>query len=250
MRKNIFGLFIDKILNVPFWVKQVLYLKLTKEMQDKFCEDFLRENSENIFSTFVPILTFKGQTELSEKKCGFDNNIYNFLEACANGQSLLEISVNTFLSMEETAKYFEFCVEQNFLDQPGTKEIKAIAGFISGKYRIGEYFEQNGKINPDQLQNAIQTYEKNSSGENAKNFGQILIDLGYIKKEELIAILILKEEAQKRFIIDYNTVPQIKTVYSNENEQFKQEIKTLTEENKKLKKKMQHLLELVRKNAE
>ena len=115
MKKNIFELFLNKVFNVPFWVKQVMYIKLSDEMQDKACENFLREKKDEIFSTFVPTITFKGKTELSERKYGLDNNIYNFLQCCLNEYSMLEISVNTFLSMEEIAKYYELCLEQNFI---------------------------------------------------------------------------------------------------------------------------------------
>ena len=250
LRKSIFNIFTDKLLSVPFWIKQVLYLKLAKEMQDKFCENFLRENDEEIFSTFVPTLTFKGQSELTEKKCGLDNNIYNFLQYCSDGKSLLEISVNTFMSMEETAKYYELCVEQNFLNLPESKEIHAMAGFISGKFRIGEYFEQNGKITSEQLQNAIEIYENSNKTQNLKLFGEVLAELGYVKEEELKALLLLKAEANKRFILDYNALPKTETAYSSETEKYKQEIRILKEDNIKLKRKMSQLLELVRKHAE
>ena len=59
---------------------------------------------------------------------------------------MLEISVNTFLSMEEVAKYYELCLEQNFIKVPESKEIHAMAGYIAGKFRTGEYFKQKGVI--------------------------------------------------------------------------------------------------------
>jgi len=245
LRKNIFELFLDKVLNVPLWIKQVLYLKLVKEMQHYNCEDFLREKSDDIFSTFVPIMTFKGKTELMERKCGLDNNIYNFLQCCENGYSILEISVNTFLSMEEVAKYYEFCLEQSFVKTPDSQEIHAMAGYISGKFRIGEYFKQRGSITVDQLQKAIL---ENREFED-KKFGEILVELGYIKSEDLMSVLILKEEAQKRFILDYNTLPKPETEYSSSDKKYEEEISSLKDENLKLKQKLVQLLELVKKNA-
>jgi uncharacterized protein YdcH (DUF465 family) len=245
LRKNIFELFLDKVLNVPLWIKQVLYLKLVKEMQHYNCEDFLREKSDDIFSTFVPIMTFKGKTELMERKCGLDNNIYNFLQCCENGYSMLEISVNTFLSMEEVAKYYEFCLEQSFVKTPDSQEIHAMAGYISGKFRIGEYFKQRGTITVDQLQKAIL---ENRDSED-KKFGEILVELGYVKSEDLMSVLILKEEAQKRFILDYNTLPKPETEYSSSDKKYEEEISSLKDENLKLKQKLVQLLELVKKNA-
>ena len=249
MKKNIFYLFFEKILNVPLWIKQVIYLRLAKEMQEYECEDFLRNNPNDTYSTFVPTLTFKGKTELMERKCGLDNNIYNFLQACANEYCMLEISINTFLSMEEVSKYYELCLEQNFIKVPDSKEIHAMAGYIAGKFRIGEYFKQKGVLSVDQLQQAILANRDASEKGQPKKFGEILVELGYVKENDLKAVLILKEEAKKRLILDYNTVPQPETAYTSDSQKFEDEINNLKDENTKLKRKLLQLLELVKRNA-
>lgn len=218
-------------------------------MQEYECEDFLRNNPNDTYSTFVPTLTFKGKTELMERKCGLDNNIYNFLQACANEYSMLEISINTFLSMEEVSKYYELCLEQNFIKVPDSKEIHAMAGYIAGKFRIGEYFKQKGVLSVDQLQQAILANRDASEKGQPKKFGEILVELGYVKENDLKAVLILKEEAKKRFILDYNTVPQPETAYTSDSQKFEDEINNLKDENTKLKRKLLQLLELVKRNA-
>ena len=250
MKQNIFNLFLDKVFNVPFWIKQVMYLKLAAEMRDKACEEFLRNHNDELFSTFFPTLTFKGKTELIERKCGLDNNIYNFLQACANEYSMLEISINTFLSMEEVAKYYELCLEQNFIKKPDSLEIHAMAGFIAGKFRTGEYFKQKGAIDVDQLQHAILAHRDANQNGNTARFGEILISLGYITKKNEKALFILKEEAKKRFILDYNTVPQTDTTFSNDSQKYEEEVAALKDENIKLKRKMLQLLELVKRNGQ
>ena len=249
MKKNILDLFFEKILNVPFWIKQVIYLRLSKEMQEMSCEDFLRNNSDEVFSTFVPTLTFKGKTELMERKCGLDNNIYNFLQGCANEYSMIEISVNTFLSMEEVAKYYELCLEQNFIKVPESKEIHAMAGYIAGKFRIGEYFKQKGTLTVDQLQQAILANRDATESGNPKKFGEILVQLGFVSENNLKSILLLKEKTKKRFILDYNTVPKPETTFTNDSQKFEEEISNLKDENLKLKRKMLQLLELVKRNG-
>lgn len=249
MKKNILDLFLEKVLDVPLWIKQVIYLKLEKEMKELSCDNFLKKHPNDIFSTFVPTLTFKGKTELTERKCGLDNNIYNFLQGCANEYSMLEISVNTFLSMEEVAKYYELCLEQNFIKVPDSKEIHAMAGFIAGKFRIGEYFKQKGVLSVDQLQQAILANRDAQESGNPKKFGEILIELGFIKEDDIKALVILKEEAKKRFILDYNTVPKPETTFTNDNQKYEEEIANLKDENLKLKRKMLQLLELVKRNG-
>lgn len=238
---NTFDLYLKKILNAPLWIKQVIYLKLTKEMRENLCEEDLKNFSDNILSTFVPILTFKGKTELTDKKCGLDNNIYSFLKYCEKGYSMLEISVNTFLSMEETSKYLQFCIEQEFVKTPDVK-LYALLGFIAGKLRVGEYLEKTGIITSEQLETALEKQHDN------EKLGETLISLGFITQKDLKALCILKEEAKKRFILDYNSIPDTKTVFSSDNAKYENEINKLKEENLKLKQKMSSLLRLVKNN--
>ena len=231
LKKNILDLFFEKVMAVPFWIKQYMYLKLSKEMQEMAYENFMRNNPDELVATYVPTITFKGKTELMEHRCGFDNNIYNFLQNCANGYNMLEIAVNSFLSMEEVAKYYEICLEQNFIKNPESKEIHAMVGFIAGKFRTGEYFKQKGVLTVDQLQQAILAHRDAQQSNSPKRFGEI------------------QEEAKKRFILDYNTVPKAEVTYSNENQKYEEEIKNLKDENLKLKRKLLQLLELVKKNS-
>ncbi len=249
MKNNIYELFLNKVLNMPLWIKQALYLKLTQEMTDNCCINSLNSNPQDVFSAYKPTLTFKGKTELLERKCGLDINIYNFLECCANNYSILEISVNTFLSMEEVAKHYELCLEQNFIKAPESKEIAAMAGFIAGKYRIGEYFKQKGMLDVDQLQKAIINYKSTLSSDENIKFGDILAQLNFVNPEEMKALLILKEESKKRFILDYNNIPKPAPVSADEKEGLLKEISSLKEENKKLKQKLLQLLEMVKRNG-
>ena len=92
------------------------------------------------------------KTELSERKCGLDTNIYNFMGNVSSGLNMLEISMNNFWTMEEVAKYFIFCLEQDYIKPPSSFYVTAMAGFMSGKYRTGEYFKRVGKIDVDQLE--------------------------------------------------------------------------------------------------
>ncbi len=243
MKKNIFNTFLSRIEDFPLWIKQIIFLKLSDDIKTQVCEKFLKENSEDIFSLYKPTLTFKGSEELKNKTCGLDLNIYNFLDYCENNSSILEISLNTFLSMEEVAKYFIFCVEQGYVEKAKNIEIEAMAGFIAGKFRTGEYFRQKGTISDEQLEKAVDISSKSN-----KKFAEILVDLGFITLDDVAAMLTIKEEAKKRFILDYNTVPQGKNEFCNKEEMYKKEISDLKTENEKLKKQISQLLEIIRKN--
>ena len=58
-------------------------------------------------------------------------------------------------------------------------------------------------------------YSRWAPNKRKQKLGQILIDLGLISKQQLDAILKIKEEAQKRFILDYNEVPKLYHEYSD-----------------------------------
>ena len=242
-------MFLDKVFNVPLWIKQVMYIKLAEEMKKYDCEEFLKNNGNNMFSTFVPTITYKGKVELAERKCGLDNNIYNFLQCCIDCLSILEISVNTFLSIEEVAKYFEFCLEQNFVRTPETIEVLSMAGFISGKLRIGEYFKQIEVITDDDLKKAVTAYKHAKIINPETKFAEILIKLELLKKSQLKHVLKLKEESQKRFILDYNAVPSVSTQHSSVSKKYEEEIDMLKKENIKLRQKLLQLLSLVKKDV-
>ncbi len=243
MKKNVFNTFLTKLEDFPIWIKQIIFLKLSDDIKSHVCEKFLQENSEDIFSLYKPTLTFKGSEELKKKSSGLDLNIYNFLEYCENNASILEISLNTFLSMEESAKYFIFCVEQGYVEKPQNIEIEAMAGFIAGKFRTGEYFRQKGAITDEQLEKAIDISSKTN-----KKFAEILIELGFITQDDVSAMLTIKEEAQKRFVLDYNAVPQGKNEFCSKENEYKQEIAALKTENEKLKKQISQLLEIIKKH--
>lgn len=232
MKTNIFDLFINKILKFPFPLKQLLYMKLWEEMKDY--------SSKTCFVSYVPSMTFKGKTELENKTCGFDNNIYRFLQFCAEDMSMLEISINTFLSLEETAKYFEFCLEQGFIEKPDSNKMLAVIGFIAGKYRTGEYFKQLGEINDSDIEKALNLCS------DTKRIGESLLELGVICENDLNQILLLKNDAKKRYVLDCNKLPDVQVSFSGEKSEL--EIENLKNENYKLKRKIQQILKLVKKD--
>lgn len=241
MKKNIFFTFLNKVENFPLWLKQIICLKLSQDIKAQVCETFLQENADDIFSLYKPTLTYKGKEEIENKSGGLDLNIYNFLKYSESNYSIYEISLNTYLSMEEVAKYFILCVEQGYIEPPKNIEIEAMAGFIAGKFRTGEFFAQKGTISQEQLNKAVEI-SKNSN----KKFAQILIDLGFIKQEDVAAMLTFKEDSKKRFILDYNNVPQTNSEYCKDEDKYLKEIEELKLENKKLKQKISQLLEIVK----
>ena len=238
MNRQFLAQFLNKISDFPSWVKEIIYVKLSEEINKD-------SNLAYTFATYKPILTYKGKCELDFKKSSFDTNIYNILSAADNDNSISDITINTYLSMEEVAGYFLFGVDEGYFEIPDNSQILSIAGFLAGKLRTGEYFMNSGTISETELNSAVETYEKNKDN---KKFGQALIELGLITQRQLDTILLIKEEAKKRFVLDHNEVPEINQEYAKDSDNYQKQIEDLKEENSKLKTKLDQLLTMVKRN--
>jgi len=229
LQRNFLEKFLEKISNFPKWIKEIIYVKLSNEVNPK-------GDLAYIFATYKPSLTDKGKCELSDRKSGFDLNIYTILEFCDNNFSISEVALDTYMSLEEIASYFLFGVDEGYIQLPDNSQILNIAGFLAGKFRTGEYFLNNGIISEKQLDDAVLNYEHRVKKHN-KKFGQSLIELGLVSEKQLNMILSIKEEAKKRFILDHNEIPKI-----NEAKDYEKQIKDLQNENLQLKRRIRKLL--------
>lgn len=249
MKKNIFGLFIDKLLEFPLWIKQIIYLRLYQDLETNLSGDFITTNQDDIFHVHVPPLTFAGKTEMVERKGGFDPNTYNFLTSINEGLNMLEIAMNNYWTLEEVAKYYVFCLDQNYIKVPESVYVPAMAGFMSGKYRTGEYFKRVGKINVDQLEETILKQKEYNDKGTPKKMAEIMISLGFITEKDTTSLLKIKEEAKKRFILDPTIIPKDVGMLPQAQAPNQEEINKLKEENIKLKDQLRKILAFVKKNG-
>lgn len=249
MKKNALALFLDKLLAFPLWVKQIIYLRLYQNLSLNLSEDFILTEEFDVFHLYVPVLTFVGKSELFEKRCGLDDNIYNFLANVNEGLNILEISMNNFWTMEEVAKYFIFCLDQEYVKTPESIYVHAMAGFMAGKFRTGEYFKRSGKINIDQLEKAITTQKKSINEGKPLKIAEIMISLGYVTEKDTTSLLSIKEEAKKRFILDTSIIPPIKVAVPENMTEYQETINKLTEQNKVLKEQLSKIMALMKKNG-
>ena len=249
MRKNLFELYMDKIMSSPLWIKQVIYIKLRDTIKEKSCDSFLSISSCELYSIHIPILTFAGRTELAEKKFGFGENIYNFLQCCQDEMSIIDMCVSTYHAMSEVSKYYEFCMDEGLLEVPENAKIAAMSGFMAGKYRIGEYFRRAGMLSYEQLDEAIEEHKSAIARGEEKLFGEVLCDMRLVNREEIITLMLFKDDADKRIILDPEQLPKSQMIHTNEKDMYENEIKKLKQENSKLKYQLIRILELVKRNA-
>lgn len=249
MKKNVFKFFMEKLLSLPLDVRIATYYRLKKDIEDKCSVKFLNRKPDEIFSQYVPLLTYDGKVELTECKCGLDINIYNFLKMALNNYSILEIAINSYFTMEECAKYFLFCVEQEYIKKPASAEIMAMAGFLSGKLKTGEYLKHSKTITTDQWLEALKEQKKVDSYGKHLKFVEILETLGFATEDDIKPLVSLHIDAKKRFILDYNIVPEVSEKIVDEDAKQSAEFEELKKENALLKEKLLQLLKIVKKNA-
>ena len=244
LKKNILNAFIEKLKAFPLWIKQVIFLYLYKDLKEATSDDFIETNEEDMLNLFVPTLSYVGRTEREERAKGFEPNLYTFLECVESEMSLLEVALNNFWTLEETCKHFLAAVDADLIKAPIPPKIIAMAGFMAGRYRTGEYFKRVGKINVDQLELTIRRQkELTDQGQKAK-IAQIMIDLGFVTEKDTHALMIIKEEARKRFILDASIIPE--GVTGNDSK-YVAEIEELKKQNAVLKAKLAKLLSMFKK---
>lgn len=239
----------QKIDSYPLWIRQAIWIKLRKGLEESECLNFIQDPNSNL-AGYVPLLTFKGKVELEKRTGGFDKNIYHFLDYCISNFSIVEISLNTFLTIEEVCKLHQLCVEQNFVKKPDSRGIWALCEYMSGKIRLGEYFKHTGTITVDELQKAIIEFNKQVKLYGTAQFGQVLLQLNLVDKETMNAVLRLKNESKKRFVLDVTAVapPQVTSLNTSEKQNLEEQIAKLKDENSKLKHKFMQVANLLRQN--
>jgi len=248
MSKSLYLGFMEKMLAFPLWIKQSIFLGLSKDLTTYLSNEFLDVEEGELFHIYKPELSELGQNELFTKESKFDESIYSFLNCCSQGMSLIEIAIENNFTMEEVSKAFTFCKTSGFFSKDVPKLVAAIAGFIAGKYRTGEYFIRAGKMTIEQLDEVLtKQQEMNQSGKHVF-IAELMVQMGFVRERDVKSIIFMKEEAGKRFSLNSDEVPSI--YMERENFDIRVENTRLKEENDILKQKMDALLTFIKEHKE
>ena len=248
MGKSLYLGFMEKMLAFPLWIKQTIFLGLSKDLTKYLSNEFLDVEEGELFHIYKPELSELGQNELLTKESKFDSSIYSFLNCCSKGMSLIEIAIENNFTMEEVSKAFTFCKTSGFFSKDVPKLVSAIAGFIAGKYRTGEYFIRAGKMTIEQLDEVLnKQQELNSSGKHVF-IAELMVQMGFVRDLDVKSIIFMKEEAGKRFSLNADEVPSI--TMEHENFDIRVENTKLKEENEILRQKLDALLTFIKDHKE
>ena len=166
------------------------------------------------------------------------------MNCCTKGMSLIEIAIDNNLTMEEVAKAFTFCRTSKFFSNEVPNLISAIAGFIAGKYRTGEYFIRAGKMTIEQLDEVLNKQQEiNASGKHVF-IAELMVQMGFVREVDVKSIIFMKEEAGKRFSLNPDEMPNI--AYEKEDYDIRVENTALKEENEIMRQKLDAILTYIK----
>lgn len=246
MSKSVFIDYMEKMLAFPLWIKQTIFLNLSNDLTAYLSNEFLDVQEGDLFHIYRPALSDLGQNELLTKESKYDEIIYSFLNSCSRGMSLVEIAIESNFTMEEVAKAFTFCKTSGFFSKEVPNLISAMAGFIAGKYRTGEYFIRAGKMTIEQLDEVLnKQQEMNESGKHVF-IAELMVQMGFVAERDVKSIIFMKEEAGKRFSLNPDDIPTL----AMEKEKFDIRVENtkLKEENEILRQKIDAILTFIKEH--
>ena len=244
------NLFVKNIENLPIWVKQVLAFELSQDLTKKLSDFTELIQGNTLFQYLKPKTTFKGKQEYDTRSMKLSDGYYAFLEdSIDNLNTIFEITIKNNWTLADSAKIFLRLVDLEFVILPaGANETNlAIASFIANRIRTGELLKRMGKINANQLEQAI-TYQKqlNNEGRHIK-MASILIKMGFITDKGLDSLLLLKDESKRRLSFNFGFAPVKFDNTDDENNHYtrmQKEIARLENENIIMKKHLKKLLNI------
>ncbi len=247
--QKISDIFIENINSLPIWVKQVVTKVVMHDLDVKL-QDFSNLcEADVLLQNLIPALSFKGKQELKTRSLKLSDAHYIFLQELLEENDFFEITVKNSWSFADTAKIFVKCNEMELLQvqDVNTNKNIALAMFIAGKIKTGEFLKRIGKINAIQLEQALR-YQKqlNDEGRHVK-MASILIKMGFITDKGLDSLLLLKEEAKRRLPVNFGLTSIKCDTPEDEQTQvdkLQREVARLESENLLMKKRLKKLLNL------
>ncbi|MBQ7126793.1 hypothetical protein IJO12_06875 [bacterium] len=248
MSKSLYLGFLEKMLAFPLWIKQSIFLDLSKDLSKYLSNSILDTDEDELFHIYRPELSELGQNELLTKESKFDESIYSFLNCCSKGMSLIEIAIEKNFTMEEVSKAFTFCKTSRFFSKDVPNLISAIAGFIAGKYRTGEYLIRAGKMTIEQLDTVLNRQQELKDSGKHVFIAELMVQMGFVQEKDVKSVIFMKEEAGKRFSLNAEEIPSITMEY--EKFDIRVENTRLKEENEILRQKLEALLTFINEHKE
>ena len=238
---------INTILSAPAWVKEVIYSDLKKHLENKFGEKAINRE-EDLYTIYVPEITFKGKKELETHEHGHEMNVYKYLAGASSAQRVVDITLNNFWTLEESSRYLAYCIKNEYIREPQNSVVTASIYYLGSEIRLGEYVKRINLIDINQLDDALRKQKELNAGSTYHKLGEVLIEMGLIVNEDIVKILQIKDESKKRFMLSMDLTKSQGTAQVNLKE-LQEKIEKLTKENTLLKEKLRAIFNIQNKTS-
>ncbi|WP_373532917.1 hypothetical protein [Vampirovibrio sp.] len=186
---------------LPLWVKQVIYAQFRHELEATLSKATLEAfGPEHTLQLWIPEITRQGVQELEKPTGQLEQGMLRLLHLTRFHKNVLSITIMNNWSLEQSSIFISQAIEKEFISPPMSMVIAGTVDYLAGRTRLGEYLVQINRLTIEQLDQALRTQRAiaEAMGERT-GIANVLINLGYIKKEDSEAILFLKEESKKPF---------------------------------------------------
>lgn len=229
-----------KLLELPLWVKQIVYLYLRADIKKLLLDQNIDVKPSDLIQFYKPKISFLGKKELQERNYSYEDIKYNFLTAVLSEKTFIDITLDSFLTLAETCDLFLWALQCQYIMKPKSQNIVPVAQFYAGRIKTGEYLYRMGRLTVDELDKAIKYQERlKKNGKNVP-MATLLAQLGMINKNEIESVLIMKQEAHRRLIFNGDIHPV--EVSNSDLYLLSEKLKKVEYENIYLRKKLNTLL--------
>ncbi|MEB3206522.1 MAG: hypothetical protein VKK59_04145 [Vampirovibrionales bacterium] len=184
---------------LPLWIKQVIYAELREKMEKHFVRRTLETfNREHLLPLFIPRLTPLGLKNVSQPDPSLSPLIHRLLYLAKSATSIVNMCISEQWTLAECSQYLLHAFKYNLIHIPASPIVYATIEYLAGSIRLGNYMVKIGRLSLKQLEEALKTqhYISEAMGEKT-SIADVLINLGYINKDDAEGILFLKAESQK-----------------------------------------------------
>lgn len=244
--ENNLNTLINTIINAPMWIKEVIHNDLKKHLVSEV-PNIMETDPQDIYAIYVPEITFKGRKELESHEHGHEINVYKYLSGVNSNFRVVDITLNNFWTLEESSRYLVSCIKNEYIKAPQNLVVCASIFYMANEIRLGEYVKRINLIDVTQLDSALRKQkEVNKDTHSYQKLGNVLINMGYIVNDDIVKILQIKDESQKRFMLSMDLSKSLDSNVIN----FKvleEKIDKLAKENAILKEKLRAIFKIQQK---
>lgn len=195
-----FSKLLETIHELPLWVIQGLYVEVNSILKEKGNTLNLEtlERTE-MFQLYKPKPSSLGKMLLAKPDSSPEvpHEVILFLESSQENRNIVDIATLNQWSLEECAKILWTCFNNSYLEPNYSPVIHTTIQFIAGYIKIGEFLVRKNKITESQLQKGLQVQKDiNQSFEDKVKIVEVLINLGYVQKDDVSEFIKLKEVAK------------------------------------------------------